>query len=131
MLFAILGLTWLEVYHCIEDPSRLKMTLNKLQSHLKFPPNHTEMSESLRCISGSMIGLAVGDALGASTEFRPYEYLRAHPVKNMVGGGTWGLEKGQVWAVRWVILMLQRVVVSVCICCQMYVWFHVRKRLRE
>ncbi|CAF3719124.1 unnamed protein product, partial [Rotaria sordida] len=43
----------------------------------------------------SMMGMALGDALGACVEFRPHEYLTAHPVKNLMGGGTWGLEKGQ------------------------------------
>ncbi|CAF3010767.1 unnamed protein product [Rotaria sp. Silwood2] len=42
-----------------------------------------------------MFGLIVGDALGAHVEFRPNSYLVAHPVKDLVGGGTWGLERGQ------------------------------------
>ncbi|CAF2743793.1 unnamed protein product [Rotaria sp. Silwood2] len=42
-----------------------------------------------------MFGLTVGDALGAHVEFRPNSYLVAHPVKDLVGGGTWGLERGQ------------------------------------
>jgi hypothetical protein len=40
--------------------------------------------------------MALGDALGAHVEFRPHAYLKAHPVKDLEGGGTWGLEKGQV-----------------------------------
>jgi hypothetical protein len=47
-------------------------------------------------IHGSMAGLALGDALGAHCEFRPRSYLLQHPVTDLVGGGTWGLEKGQV-----------------------------------
>ena len=43
-----------------------------------------------------MIGLALGDALGAHVEFRPYQYLVEHPVKDLQAGGTWGLEAGQV-----------------------------------
>jgi hypothetical protein len=78
-----------------------------------------------------MIGLAVGDALGASTEFRPYEYMCANPVNDMIGGGTWGLEKGQVWIVRWVILMWHCVLVSACTHCHMDDSFRVRRRLRE
>ncbi|CAF3046694.1 unnamed protein product [Rotaria sp. Silwood2] len=42
-----------------------------------------------------MLGLAIGDALGASVEFRPNSYLTANPVKDPVGGGTWGLKRGQ------------------------------------
>jgi hypothetical protein len=44
-----------------------------------------------------MIGMAIGDALGAHVEFRPHTYLEANPVKDLEGGGTWGLEKGQVF----------------------------------
>ncbi|CAF3962425.1 unnamed protein product, partial [Rotaria sp. Silwood2] len=46
-------------------------------------------------IQGSLFGLAVGDALGAHVEFRPHDYLVANPVKDLVGGGTWGLARGQ------------------------------------
>ncbi|CAF3395495.1 unnamed protein product [Rotaria sp. Silwood2] len=46
-------------------------------------------------IQGSIIGMALGDALGAHVEFRPREYLRQHPVEDLIGGGTWGLNKGQ------------------------------------
>jgi hypothetical protein len=131
MLFAVLGLTWLEVYQSVQDPSRLNMTLDKLQPYLKWPPNCEERSEPLSRITGSMLGLAVGDALGASTEFRPYEYMCAHPVKDMIGGGTWGLKKGQVWIAGRVILMRHCVLVSACTHCHMYDSFCVRRRLRE
>ena len=46
-------------------------------------------------IQGSLIGLAIGDALGAPVEFRPRAYLEAHPVSNMLSGGTWGLAAGK------------------------------------
>lgn len=53
-------------------------------------------------IQGSMIAMALGDALGAHVEFRPHEYMVHHPVKDLEGGGTWGLEKGQVNTItRW------------------------------
>jgi ADP-ribosylglycohydrolase len=61
----------------------------------------TELSELdinndfLPRIQGSLVGLAVGDALGASVEFRPNTYMAEHPVSDMQGGGTWGLEAGQ------------------------------------
>ncbi|CAF1146541.1 unnamed protein product [Didymodactylos carnosus] len=46
-------------------------------------------------IQASLIGLALGDALGAHVEFRPREYLAQHPVEELIGGGTWGLRAGQ------------------------------------
>lgn len=45
-----------------------------------------------RC-RGALIGLAVGDALGTSVEFRKPGTFE--PVTDMVGGGTWGLKAGQ------------------------------------
>jgi ADP-ribosylglycohydrolase len=47
-------------------------------------------------IQGSMFGMTIGDALGAHVEFRPRSYLEQNPVNDLQGGGTWGLEKGQV-----------------------------------
>ncbi|CAF4375814.1 unnamed protein product, partial [Rotaria magnacalcarata] len=46
-------------------------------------------------IQGSLIGLAVGDALGAPVEFRPRSYMVDNPVSDMTSGGTWGLNAGQ------------------------------------
>jgi hypothetical protein len=43
-----------------------------------------------------MIGMALGDALGAHVEFRPHEYMVQNPVSDLKAGGTWGLKKGQV-----------------------------------
>ena len=51
--------------------------------------------DKLQRIQGCLVGLAVGDALGASVEFRPNAYLKENEVKDMLSGGTWGLEKGQ------------------------------------
>ncbi|CAF4698687.1 unnamed protein product, partial [Rotaria magnacalcarata] len=42
-----------------------------------------------------MFGLTVGDALGAHVEFRPYSFMVSNPVKDLEGGGTWGLQPGQ------------------------------------
>ncbi len=44
-----------------------------------------------------MIGLALGDALGAHVEFRPRQFLVENPVKDLKPGGTWGLKEGQVF----------------------------------
>jgi ADP-ribosyl-[dinitrogen reductase] hydrolase len=42
---------------------------------------------------GALIGLAVGDALGTTVEFRPPGSFK--PVTSMTGGGPFGLEPGQ------------------------------------
>jgi ADP-ribosylglycohydrolase len=42
---------------------------------------------------GSLIGLAVGDALGTTIEFT--EYGKFKPITDMVGGGPFDLEPGQ------------------------------------
>jgi ADP-ribosylglycohydrolase len=62
---------------------------------MEEPPNNCD-KEILNKIQGSMIGMALGDALGAHVEFRPRDYLRQNPVQDLTGGGTWGLNKGQV-----------------------------------
>jgi hypothetical protein len=67
----------------------------ELESNLEEPPKSVDKN-LLDCIRGSMIGLALGDALGAHVEFRPHQYLDEHPVTDLQGGGTWGLKEGQV-----------------------------------
>ncbi|CAF1225458.1 unnamed protein product [Didymodactylos carnosus] len=42
-----------------------------------------------------MLGMAVGEALGAHVEFRPRSYLEKYPVENLQGGDTRGLKPGQ------------------------------------
>jgi ADP-ribosyl-[dinitrogen reductase] hydrolase len=59
------------------------------------PPNQPQDHPIVDRIRGSLVGLAVGDALGASVEFRPRQYLVEHPVSDMMSGGTWGLRAGQ------------------------------------
>ncbi|CAF0987225.1 unnamed protein product [Adineta steineri] len=68
-----------------------------LPSDIKIvrPSSHPSDPTVLDRIKGSLIGLAVGDALGASVEFRPRQYLLEHPVHDMKSGGTWGLNAGQ------------------------------------
>ncbi|CAM4958811.1 unnamed protein product [Rotaria socialis] len=67
-------------------PHKIKVT---------FPDDGSARSDTLDRVIGSLVGLATGDALGASVEFRPHEYLRHHPVTDMQKGGTWGLSRGQ------------------------------------
>jgi ADP-ribosylglycohydrolase len=51
----------------------------------------------LNRIQGSLIGLALGDALGAHVKSLPHSYLIQHPVTDLESGGTSDLNKGQVW----------------------------------
>ena len=77
-----------------EDRSSIKMPheLAKDVPNVPSPPDE----EVLDRVKGSMLGMALGDALGAHVEFRPHSYLLKHPVTDLEGGGTWGLKKGQV-----------------------------------
>lgn len=47
-----------------------------------------------KIVKGMLLGLAVGDALGVPVEFDSRKSLKAEPVKNMRGFGTWGQEAG-------------------------------------
>ena len=86
--------TWLDCqYHDLECTSIKKP--DQIESEMEDPPvNYTE--DILDRIQGSMFGMALGDALGAHVEFRPRGYLVENPVIDLQGGGTWGLQKGQV-----------------------------------
>lgn len=50
--------------------------------------------ESKNLMRAILVGTAVGDALGVPVEFQPREYLKAHPVTTMLGGGTHNQEAG-------------------------------------
>ncbi len=52
------------------------------------------MRNKLDIIKGVIFGLAVGDALGVPVEFKSREYLKANPVTNMQGYGTYNVPKG-------------------------------------
>ncbi|CAF4141711.1 unnamed protein product, partial [Rotaria sordida] len=67
---------------------------DELENGMEDPPGLID-EKLLDKTFGSLIGLALGDALGAHVEFRPHEYLLLNPVKDLEGGGTWGLKKGQ------------------------------------
>ncbi|CAF1578441.1 unnamed protein product [Adineta ricciae] len=63
--------------------------------YLYDPELDVHDNDIIRRIQGSLVGLAIGDAVGAAVEFRPYEYLKEHPVVDMQSGGTWDLQAGQ------------------------------------
>lgn len=65
------------------------------QIKLIAPPKFRTDDKYIMKIRGSLFGLAIGDALGASVEFRSHDYLLTHPVTDMQSGGTWKLKAGQ------------------------------------
>ena len=85
---------WLDCQYN-DDQCTLIKKPNDLENEMDDPPSSGN-EEILDRIKGSMFGMAIGDALGAHVEFRPRSYLVDHPVEDLQGGGTWGLEKGQV-----------------------------------
>ena len=60
------------------------------------PPLTGINEQVLERVAGSLLGMTIGDALGAHVEFRPREYLLSNAVTDLSSGGTWGLQKGQV-----------------------------------
>jgi hypothetical protein len=86
---------WFDPQFHDKDCSKIKKP-NELESILAYPPK-THNENLLDRVRGSLIGLALGDALGAHVEFRPRQYLIEHPVTELQAGGTWGLTQGQVF----------------------------------
>ncbi|CAF0944913.1 unnamed protein product [Rotaria sordida] len=84
---------WLNCLYHSNDKESI-MTPEDLQTVMKNPPVNVD-DAILDRVQGSMVGMALGDALGGHVEFRPRQYLLQHPVRDLVGGGTWGLKKGQ------------------------------------
>jgi hypothetical protein len=77
---------------------------DELEKEMGEPPGPID-KDLLNRIQGSMIGMALGDALGAHVEFRPYQYMVANPVTDLGSGGTWGLLKGQVWLLHFQVTL--------------------------
>lgn len=90
---------WLDLqYHLQktgETAEKLIKKPNELEDEIDDPSGPIDQ-KILDRVQGSLVGLALGDALGAHVEFRPYEYMKDHLVQDLEGGGTWGLDKGQV-----------------------------------
>ncbi|UJR10751.1 hypothetical protein I4U23_014939 [Adineta vaga] len=84
---------WLELKYHDSDKTLIKKP-EDLQTEMLEPSGPINL-ELLDRIQGSMIGMTIGDALGACVEFRPREYLLEKPIHDLQGGGTWGLRKGQ------------------------------------
>ena len=86
--------SWLQLQFVDSNRTKIKKP-HELENDISQPPRPTE-NRIFDRIAGSMLAMAIGDTLGAHVEYRPRAYLEAHPVKDFQGGGTWGLEKGQV-----------------------------------
>jgi hypothetical protein len=71
------------------------MKPDELEKEMENPPGHIGR-DVLDRIHGSMIGLALGDALGAPVASCSRQFLMQNPVTDLKGGGTWSLKKGQV-----------------------------------
>jgi hypothetical protein len=92
--YTCLDKPWLDLqYH---DPNRTSIKKpEELENEMEEPTGPID-EKILDRIQGSMVGMALGDALGAHVEFRPHQYMIENPVIGLEGGGTWGLKKGQV-----------------------------------
>ena len=95
---------WLDPQYHDKDCAKIKKP-DELKSMMLHPPKSIN-ENVLDRILGSLIGLALGDALGAHVEFRPNQYLRENPVMDLQAGGTWGLVKGQVLSIVGLIPIL-------------------------
>ena len=73
-------------------PPKIALPANLTYTFPNFRPGDHQTFDR---VVGSLLGLTVGDALGASVEHRPRQYLLNYPVYDMQSGGTWGLKAGQ------------------------------------
>jgi ADP-ribosyl-[dinitrogen reductase] hydrolase len=54
------------------------------------------MKRSYDKVKGSLYGFVIGDAMGATNEFKPSGICKLHPITDIVGGGWLNLKPGQV-----------------------------------
>jgi hypothetical protein len=80
------------------------MKPDELEEQMEDPPGHVD-DKILDRIHGSMVAMALGDALGAHVEFRPRQFLVDNPVTGLKGGGTWGLKIGQVTSIHMIAFL--------------------------
>ena len=95
LIHSTLEKPWLNLQFHDTDQKIIKKP-NEFKIKKEHYPSLSNQDNILNKVKGSLFGLALGDALGAHVEFRPHIYLATNPVKDLIGGGTWGLEKGQV-----------------------------------
>ncbi|CAF4167281.1 unnamed protein product [Rotaria sp. Silwood2] len=77
------------------DANRKLMKVPHILEHeMKEPPSPID-EKILDRIQGSMIAVAIGDALGAHVETQHHEFLVEHPVTDLQAGELKGLKKGQ------------------------------------
>ena len=91
-MYRFLARHWLDLQ--LSDENSIRKP-DQFQNRVKHPPEAIG-GPILNRIVGSMLGLAVGDALGAHVEYRSHHYLLKRPVTNFCSGRTCGLEKEQV-----------------------------------
>jgi hypothetical protein len=92
--YTCLDKPWLDLQYHDSGKTSIK-TPEELENEMQEPPGPID-EKILDRIQGSMVGMALGDALGAHVEFRPHQYMVQNRVTDLEGGGTWGLRKGQV-----------------------------------
>jgi ADP-ribosylglycohydrolase len=68
---------------------------HELENDIQDPPIPID-EYILDRIQGSLIGLALGDAVGVRVKFRPHQYLIENPVTDLEGRSIWELQEGQV-----------------------------------
>lgn len=90
-----IGKSWLNLQFDDKDKQQVVRPGDLIIDKEKYSPSIMD-KHVLDRIQGSMFGLAIGDALGAPIELKSRSELKNNPVTQLNGGGTWGLQKGQV-----------------------------------
>ncbi|CAF4782147.1 unnamed protein product, partial [Rotaria sp. Silwood1] len=91
--FNKVGVPWLDLQYHDANRKSIKEP-HVLEYDMKEPPDPIN-EKILDRIQGSIIGTAIGDALGAHVEFKTHQFLIEHPVTDFQSGGSWSLSKGQ------------------------------------